>query len=270
MLENIMQNIGLTTKEARIYLAALEIGSNPVSIIAKKAKINRVTAYDIIEKLAKRGLMTSFTRAKVKYYTAADPELVVEDFKKKVTDLDGALPQLKHLKGEVKKTAVMSYEGIEAIKNIYKEALSTNQEILMYSNIAELESHWPSFMEDFERRRMNYEIPLKLIAAKNSRGHFMQEYDDEFQRKTCLISKEPHAVESHIILFDHKVAMISTQSSVGVVIEDEAIASAQRALFHINWEMLSNTAEPAMVVRKVGNIKPQAEPEVREDQESLF
>lgn len=270
MLEKTMQNIGLTKKEARVYLAALEIGSNPVSKIASRAKINRVTTYDIMEKLAKRGLVTSFTRAKVKYYTAADPELVVSDFKKKVDDLDAALPQLQQLSGgEVNKSKVMSYEGLEAIKTLFKSVLRTDEEILMYANIRDIESHWATFMEDFERKRMEYELPLRLIAVNDDRGKFTKEYDDEFQRKTRLASKERFDFTSHVLIYDHKVAMVSFKNGVGVVIQDADIATMQRALFAMNWNALEQEA-PTMVVRKVGKVKRTQEVPIEQDQNSLF
>lgn len=274
MLENIIENIGLTKKEARVYLAALEIGSNPVSSIAKKAKINRVTAYDIMEKLAKRGLVGSFTRAKVKYYTATDPQLVAADFQKKVEDLQTALPQLKQLSGEVSRPKVMSFEGIEAIKNIFLEALATEGEILMYANIREIETHWPSFMEDFERRRMNYELPLKLIAIEDDRGRFMKEYDDEFQRTTRLVPKEQYGFSSCIFIYDHKVASVSLQSGIGIVMEDPGIAETHRALFRLQWKALKREEHgPTMIVRKVGalaSLKESQKAPVKKDQTSLF
>lgn len=273
MLEKTLENIGLNKKEASVYIAALQIGSNPVSKIAKQARINRVTAYDIMEKLAKRGLVTSFTRAKVKYYTAADPELVVSDFQKKVEELEGALPLLKELTGEVAKPTVTSHEGLESIKKIFTQALRTEGEILLIANVKELEMHWSTFNEDFERKRMDYEIGLRLIALDDQRGEFMKEYDDEFQRQTKLISKAHYNFSTHTLIFDGKVALINLSTNVGVVIEDKDIVATQKALFEMQWSLQGGDA-PTIVVRKVGNIKKEeADPmkeESREDQSSLF
>ena len=272
MLEKTLENIGLNKKEASVYIAALQIGSNPVSKIAKQARINRVTAYDIMEKLAKRGLVTSFTRAKVKYYTAADPELVITDFQKKVDELNEALPLLKELTGEVAKPTVTTNEGLESIKKIFTQALRTEEEILLIANIKEIELHWSTFNEDFERKRMDYEIPLRLIALDDQRGEFMKEYDDEFQRKTRLVSKAQYNFSTQTLLFDGKVALINFTTNVGVVIEDKDIVSTQKTLFEMQWSLQQGDA-PTIVVRKVGNIKKEEQPvqeEVREDQSSLF
>ena len=41
MLEKILKNIGLNEKEAKIYLALLELGKSKVPEIAKKAELKR-------------------------------------------------------------------------------------------------------------------------------------------------------------------------------------------------------------------------------------
>lgn len=81
MLAKILQNIGLTEKEAKVYLACLELGPQPVSEIAKKARINRVTAYDILEKLLKKGLVNFVTKEKIKFFNATDPRIVSQETK---------------------------------------------------------------------------------------------------------------------------------------------------------------------------------------------
>ena len=58
-LEFKLKELGLAEKEAKVFLASLELGSSAVQEIAKKAEINRATTYVIIEKLMKKGLMSS-------------------------------------------------------------------------------------------------------------------------------------------------------------------------------------------------------------------
>ena len=53
-----LQELGLSEKEARVYLALFELGPSVVSGLAKKAGINRSTTYVILETLAKRGLVS--------------------------------------------------------------------------------------------------------------------------------------------------------------------------------------------------------------------
>ena len=57
-----LEHLGLTEKESRVYLAALEMGPSPVQDISHKAHVNRATTYVMIESLSARGLMSTFQR----------------------------------------------------------------------------------------------------------------------------------------------------------------------------------------------------------------
>ena len=56
MTKEKLQKLGLSDKEASVYLAMLELGPSVVSDIAKKANINRSTVYVVLEFLKKRGI----------------------------------------------------------------------------------------------------------------------------------------------------------------------------------------------------------------------
>jgi sugar-specific transcriptional regulator TrmB len=50
-----LEKLGFSSKEADVYISLLELGSAIVSDVAKKAGINRSTAYVLLESLAKKG-----------------------------------------------------------------------------------------------------------------------------------------------------------------------------------------------------------------------
>ena len=55
----ILKNIGLSPKEAKVYLAVLKLKKGLITSIAEQAGVNRTTTYDILEYLNKKGLRTS-------------------------------------------------------------------------------------------------------------------------------------------------------------------------------------------------------------------
>ena len=62
MLEQSLRNIGLSEKEAIIYLASLELGPSTIQEISKKAQLKRSSVYDLISSLVERGLMNNFIK----------------------------------------------------------------------------------------------------------------------------------------------------------------------------------------------------------------
>lgn len=60
MPEQQLKQLGFSDKEAKVYMASLELGPDTAQEIAKKAGVNRTTTYVIIEKLIKKGKKRSF------------------------------------------------------------------------------------------------------------------------------------------------------------------------------------------------------------------
>lgn len=77
-LEQELIAVGLSDKEAKVYLAALSLGEATAQQIAAKATVSRPTTYVIIESLAKQGLISSFDKGKKRYFAAARPEKLHE------------------------------------------------------------------------------------------------------------------------------------------------------------------------------------------------
>jgi sugar-specific transcriptional regulator TrmB len=94
MLSQVLQDNGFTEKEAKIYLAALELNNAPASSIARHASENRVTAYTILKDLCKKGIANEITRNRIKYYTVLSPNQLMELQESKAKKLKDSLPEL--------------------------------------------------------------------------------------------------------------------------------------------------------------------------------
>ena len=73
MIENDLQKIGLTEKEAKVYLAALELGQSTVQQISQKAKVNRATTYVILESLMDKSVIKTLEQGKKRFFVAEGP-----------------------------------------------------------------------------------------------------------------------------------------------------------------------------------------------------
>ena len=74
MLEKDIEKLGLSEKEAKVYLASLELGPSPVQVISQKSKVNRATTYVVIDSLMAMGLMSTYDEGKKTFFTSESPE----------------------------------------------------------------------------------------------------------------------------------------------------------------------------------------------------
>ncbi|HLC84714.1 MAG TPA: helix-turn-helix domain-containing protein, partial [Candidatus Nanoarchaeia archaeon] len=68
---------GLSEKEQRIYLAALELGSATAGRITEKADINRSTVYDLLRMLIEKGICSTVIKGGKKFFEIVPPRGLV-------------------------------------------------------------------------------------------------------------------------------------------------------------------------------------------------
>ena len=280
-LIQILTNLGLTEKESKVFLACAEIGTSVVSEIAKKAELNRVTTYDILDKLKKKGLVSHFTKKKTKYFTSTDPETVLEEFEKRTNEFRSSLPQFKRIQGETAHPRIRYFEGIEGIKAIYTDTLSAKTEILNYSNSNEIRKIWPTYDKDYVEKRANKGIHLRGICPKDKQGIKVQSEDKKYMREMRLMPEKKFDFTNEINIYDDKVAIISFKDElIGMIIESREIANSQRAIFNMSWQFSSlmqnenniskNIKNKMMEPIKNNSVPQQKEEEKKKDNLSLF
>ncbi len=133
MNTNILQDIGLTDSEIKVYLALLELGSSKKGPLVKKAGITSSKVYEVMDKLIEKGLASSVIKDKVKYFNAAPPTTIrhylkekEEKLKKQEEEFENILPALQ-LKQEfvMKKTDAEIYRGWKGMKTVYNDVLES-------------------------------------------------------------------------------------------------------------------------------------------------
>lgn len=246
-LTTVLNNLGLNEKEARVYLAALELGEAPASHLALRAKLNRVSTYDILERLIQRGFMSTRVSQNTKTFAPTDPDLIRDDFRKKYLDFKQALPDLRRLHGKTSHPRVRYYEGLEAIKKVYAETLSAKTEILNYADSKTIREYWPSYDADYVQERIRRKIKLRGIAPMDDHGRAVQAKDAQSFREIRLVAPDAYAFNNEINIYDDKVSIISfgKDALIGMIIESPEIANTQRAIFMMAWAFAStNLASP--------------------------
>jgi len=251
-LIKVLENLGLNEKEAKVYLACTKKGTSVVSEIAQSAGINRVTSYDILEKLKQKGLVSFFIKDKTKYFSSINPETLLEEFEKRTNNLRAALPKFKTLTGEIQHPRVRYFEGIEGIKLIYADTLSSKTEILNFSNSEEIRKQWPNYDEEYVSKRKAKKIFLRGICPKDKTGEIVQSEDQKYLREMRLIPTEKFNFSNEINIYDDKVAIISFKNElIGMIIESTEIANSQRAIFDMCWNFAETFSEAEIAKTKL-------------------
>ncbi|MEK6825819.1 MAG: helix-turn-helix domain-containing protein [Nanoarchaeota archaeon] len=237
-----LEKFGLSEKEAKVYLANLELGESLVSDIALKSHIPRTLVYDILERLILLGLVSYSIKSHKKHFTASSPHEFMRILKEKEASISGVLPFLEELhkiRG-VKRPKVEVYEGIEGMKTVMNDILRSNtQEFFAYGSSRSSYEIMPAFMDDWHKQRMKQRIIMKVLYnnTKEARVKVKQISDT---LKYASYGFMPIELESPTatLIYGNKVILQSwTKEPFAVMIEDERMAANQKEYFKALWSL---------------------------------
>ena len=96
--------IGLSEKEARVYLSLVELGEAPVNKITQLARLNRVTVYPVIQSLINKGFVSKFSMDKKTHFKAISPKQLLGLIKDKEQKIKSILPMMEEMEKKITET----------------------------------------------------------------------------------------------------------------------------------------------------------------------
>ncbi len=244
MLISDLEELGLTPEESQVYLAVLELGGTYVSAIAKKAKVNRVGCYHTLGNLVKKGLVSSFSKNKVRYFAVESPQILVNQMEDKLARAKMILPELLSLTSTMAyKPKIQYYEGLQGIKNLLEDTLDAKGEIVGYTNLEELPKIIPEdYLRDFAKRKIGKSIrtrmlsPLTPTALDYLKRFYPSDYDLSLT-EILFINPDEYPFEYEISIYDNFVSLISLSKEelVGLIMESPLYAKTQHSIFNLAW-----------------------------------
>lgn len=245
MFLDILTNIGLSEKESKVYLGLLELGTQPASTIAKKADINRTTCYVILNSLIEKGLVTTFNKASIKYFSASEPDNLMKFLKQQKKKLDRYSQELEdnidnlyQIEQEsTSKPKLIVFDGFESSKNIYNDILDA-KEIFSIENTANRPEKLSKFLkDDFHKKRIRNKIPLKTLTSDEDNPESTIRAKMEIKETKVIPKKYANFVDTYIYGKKLSLIMYFNESYSGVIIESQMINNVAKNAFNIIWDL---------------------------------
>lgn len=235
--------IGLTREEANIYLACLEINGGPVSVIARKAGINRVSAYHTLENLLKKKFLSQYNKNGVKCFAPEPPAQLEKLMLEKVNIAKGLIPELLSVASSTGfRPKIRFYEGQDGVERVFKESLTAKGEILGYTNLKTVISFFPDFFRHYTFDRLKKGIKSRYLSPNTVESvhaidPFLPDNYDLNLIEILLVNKEQFPFENEVLIYGNVVGIVSLNPDelLGLIIESATISRTMRAVFDLAW-----------------------------------
>jgi len=244
--KNSLVKIGFSEKESLMYLKLLELKTASANEIAYETDIPRVSVYDLMESMHKKGFISEMEQNGKKYFIPTDPLTIYEKYKNELTSFKTAIPFLVALtKKGSKHPKIRFFEGLESFKKIYDDTLSEkNSTLYSYVDNAKIPSSFLPYLARYMKKRTKNRIFAKVICPFSSRSTWYKSLDDTMFKETKLINKKWFELFTEFQIYGDKISIIDYgEHKIGLIIEDKCIACSMRNIFLLLWECLENKKE---------------------------
>lgn len=248
MKTQILEKIGLTKTEIKIYLTLLKLGQSTTTNIVKDAKIHASKVYEFLEKLIQKGLVSYTIKSNKKHFRATDPDFLKEFLKEKRNkikeqekEIDAILPQLRSLK-KYEKDIIKSetYEGLRGVKSVYEKILSTlnKGEIQHTIGAPRIGNELiEGFLLDWHKRRIKRGIKCQYIYDSNVRDYGKIRERMALTKVKYLPKKIVSPMWIEIFKDNVVIGHLKGRNAILFLIQDKEIAKGYLDYFKLIWNI---------------------------------
>mgnify|MGYP001294978295 CR=1 FL=1 len=233
-LQKILQELGLEEKEAKVYLELLKLNETTATKISEKTNLDRTLMYQLTNKLIEKGLVSYIIKNNVKYFSAVNPEKLVQDLKEKEKQLQKAMPELLNLKkSKEEETKVEIFKGEEGLKTVLKDIIRTKKDYIVFGEESQFQEILPIFVYQFINQLSKNNIHEKVLVREDFRNKILKSKNSTFK----YISKEYLSPVTTLIYENKTVNFIWTPPYYAILTTNKEVADSFRSQFKALWKI---------------------------------
>lgn len=244
----IIKEIGLTDSETKVYLALLELGDSTRSDIVNTSRVAGSKVYEILEKLQEKGLVSIYTKNKIKHFKPTNPKQLInylEDQKKRITQVEKQvntiLPKLltefQESKEEQEVELLSGLKGLEITFREQIDLLKPGETCYVIGGTRGIEEEViQSFFEKIHLLREQKKIKTKMLfnlrqQESTERLYSQKKYPGTTTRYISHTS--PVAIN---IYKDRTVIILFAKKVTAIHIKSQDVANSFTEYFDLLWK----------------------------------
>ena len=234
----ILEDIGLTKAEIKVYISLLELGNSSAGPILEKSGLQNSVVHRALNSLIGKGLISFILEGKRRIYQATDPENFYDFIDNKKRRFEEILPELKEKQHFAKdKAETTIYKGKKGINEIYARLLREGKG--EYNTFGGGERVSYDVMGRHWWKNLHARIKANRIKARQVFDETIREFGEELKKISGSdIRYFPREYEQlqETVIRDNLVAInIFTENAYGILIKDNEVVEGYRKYFEMMW-----------------------------------
>jgi sugar-specific transcriptional regulator TrmB len=237
---SILEDLGLSHSEIKVYLTLLEIGSSSAGLILEKSKIQNSVLHRALNSLIEKGIISHVLEGKRKIYQAVNPESFFEFIEDKKAKFAELLPELKKRqeKSTSRETATI-YKGLRGIKEVYEIMRTVKaKEYLTYGGGPPTEKLMGlTWWINHHQKRIANKLPSRQVFDKAVKNIGGTEIGKMPLTNIKYVSAELAQFQETVIVGEYVAIAVFTETPYAFLIKDKAVAEGYKKYFELLWKV---------------------------------
>jgi sugar-specific transcriptional regulator TrmB len=235
---SILEEIGLTHVEIKVFLALIDLGTASAGAIVQKTGLQNTSVHRSLHSLTGKGLLTYTLVGKQKKYQSVDPNLLLTHLDEKRAKLKSIIPELvERTKLSNSKPQVVIYQGAKGIKELLHHMLETDaKEYYAYGgNQSNVDLLGDFFWKNFHTKRSEMKISAQLLF-NDSLKHWIPILNVYPLTEVKTTQQIFDQVTETVICGGRVAVLVFVANPFGVLIEEGEAANSYMKFFELLWE----------------------------------
>jgi DNA-binding transcriptional ArsR family regulator len=237
---SLFRRLGLSDKEARIYLDLLAHGMSSVAAVVERTGLHRPEAYRYLPVLRERGFVSEVRKGKRRLFTPESPAAVRGLVQGLSRDADALLPELEGMYARAERRPHVKFaEGPKAVTAVFADIVDTLRpgatfyRVSAERDVDRANAYLPA---DYRARRDAKNLERYVIMSERS----ARKKRPRLERDLVVIppSLDEFDDDVQMIVYGDRVAYIEYGSETAVTIHDPNVAKFQAKLCRLLFRAL--------------------------------
>ncbi len=246
-MHSVLENIGLTRNEIKVYLALLSLESTTTGPLIKKTGLHTSKVYDALERLSDKGVVSHYLEDNTKHFKAVDPVRLIDFLAEKKRTLNrqeqeilNIIPFLQKQRrsddDETEAEIFRGWKGIDTAYTLIRKTLKKGEGCSLFgANNGDNPEETTKFFQHHNLEMARKGLYQHIVFNESTRPFIgvLKDYPRLFNLRYL-----PHTTPAEINIWaDHVMITILSKKPTVVLMKNKRMAEAFLEYFKIMWAL---------------------------------
>lgn len=234
----ILEDLGLSQAEIKVYIALLELGASSAGKILERSGLQNSVVHRTLNSLIEKGVINYIYDGRIRIYQATEPDHFFNYIDEKKERFRQILPELRAKQDFAKEHEIASiYKGIKGIKEVYNILRNEKaKEYLSFGGGKQCEERMDAvWWKNHHIKRIANHLPSRQVFDETVKA-FGESLTKKRLSKVKYLPAEFAQFQETVIVGNFTAITIFTENAYSILIKDKSVTEGYKKYFEFLWK----------------------------------